>query len=495
MSQRRTFVGRALSATVAILLVANAGIAAPKLSDADIVPASAARTDTILIDGKVIPFRSDITETLLRRADGTPQATMSATSYLAQGTDPAVRPVTFLFNGGPLSATIALRRGIAPEITGAGPQRGTFTFTSNTDSLIDVTDLVFIDAAGTGYGRVLNEEAKAEVWGVQGDAEAFARFIADWLEQHGRTRSPLFLMGESYGGTRAGFLSVALALRGLALKGVILVSPTVAAGGGSPIGTGDPDAMSLPTWAAIAQFHGRGAYRGLSLDQVTDRAAKFARLTYAPALTRIDRLSTGERQRIARRIADLTGMAAERIYANGLRVPDFGDALLAGERLGRDDARLHAPIEEMKKLPPPYDEPGSSLARGTYDQTAAYDSLFRFRYGYRPKSAFVSLSLEANRRWNYAVPGGVANIPTMFRDQMRTNPDLRILVLAGYFDTTVPYSYPMMAYNAASLPPGRFAFHLLEAGHAVFDDPKARAQAADLARSFIRSGSTITLRR
>lgn len=495
MKRRSSVVRLAFSGVTAVLLAAQCGATAPDAAETGLLPASAARADTVLIGGKVISYRSDIAEMLLRRVDGSPQATMSATSYLAQGTDPAVRPVTFLFNGGPLSATIALRRGIAPDIAGAGPQRGTFTFTSNTDSLIDVTDLVFIDAAGTGYGRVLSEDAKAEIWGVRQDADAFARFIADWLEKHGRTRSPLFLMGESYGGTRAGFLSAALAQQGLAPKGVILISPTVAAGGDSPIGTGDPDAMALPTRAAIARFHGRGAYRALSLSQVTDRAATFARQTYAPALTRLSRLSPGERRRIAQRVADLTGIAVDQIDANGLRIPDFGDALLAGERLGRDDARLHAPIDEVKQLPPPYDEPGSSLVRGTFDQAAAYDSLYRFGYGYRPKGAFVSLSLEANRRWNYTVPGGVADIPTMFHDQMLTNPDLRVLVVAGYFDTTVPYLFPMAAYQAASLPPGRFSFQLLEAGHAVFDDPAARARAASLVRAFIVSSDRITPRR
>ncbi len=494
MKRRSRAVRLALSGITALLLVARSGATAPEAAGAVLLPAPAARADTVLIGGKVISYRSDVAETLLRRIDGSPQATMSATSYLAQGIDPAVRPVTFLFNGGPLSATIALRRGIAPEITGAGQQRGTFTFTSNTDSLIDTTDLVFIDAAGTGYGRVLSEDAKAEIWGVRQDADAFARFIADWLEKHGRTRSPLFLMGESYGGTRAGFLSAALSQRGFLPRGVILISPTVAAGGDSPIGTGDPDAMALPTRAAIAWFHGRGAYRALSLGQVTERAATFARRTYAPALSRLSRLSPRERQRIAQRVADFTGIAVNRIDANGVRSPDFGDALLAGERLGRDDARLHAPLNEMKLLPPPYDEPGSSLVRGTFDQATAYDSLYRYRYGYRANGAFVSLSLEANRRWNYTVPGRVVDIPTMFRDQMRINRDLRVLVLAGYFDTTVPYLFPMAAYQAASLPPDRFSFQLFEAGHAVFDDPAARAHAASAVRVFILSSDRITPR-
>lgn len=478
----------------ALLAAGTALPAAAQISGATAAPVVAAPASApvlgrmqgkIVIRGKQIAYHGEAGETVMRNAAGQPRASISSTAYLVDGANPKARPVTFLYNGGPGAATIALREGVGPKRITAGAQRGEFTVVDNTESLLDATDLVFIDAPGTGYGRFYAEEAKTEYWGVEQDAEAFAAFIDGWLKSHGRTASPRFIMGESYGGVRSGFLAEALAKRGLKVDGVILVSPSTSAGGPNPLGNRDGAALALPTQAAVAWSHKKGAYTSLPVEQVSADAVKFALGDYSAALAKGEALDAAEKARIARQVSDYSGVPAEQILANKLRVTAFGDSLLPGERLGRDDGRLHAPIEEMKKLPPPYDEPGSTLYTLTYDQRAAIDALYVNVFGYRSATPYVRLSSEAGRAWNAnPVTRGPTSIPMMFKDQMAADPKLRIFMMAGYFDTTIPYLRAVSDYEAAALPKDRFDSQVYRAGHAVFYDPIAQKQAGDRLRAF-----------
>jgi carboxypeptidase C (cathepsin A) len=439
----------------------------------------------ITIHGREIAYVGETGETVLTNAAGQPRATISSTAYMAKGKDAKTRPVAFLYNGGPGSATIALREGIAPKHIEAGKARGEWVFADNPESLIDVTDLVFVDAPGLGYGRFYSEDAKAEYWGVEQDAAAFAQFVDKWLKSHGRTASPRFLVGESYGGVRSGFLAENLARMGLKVDRVALVSPSTSAGGANPLGARDRAVLALPTQAAVARFHHKGAYGILGVEQVAAKAQNFALGPYTEALAKGDALSDAEKDAIAKQVSDFSGVPVELILANRLRVTNFGDTLLPGERLGRDDGRLHAPVEEMKKLPVPYDEPGSTLYTLTYDQGKALDAMFADLFGYRSPTPFVRFSAEASGAWGKnKVTRGPTSIPLMFKDQMAADPKLRIFMLGGYYDTTVPYVQAQSDYHAADLPKGRFDYRTFHAGHAVFSDPVAQKMASDELRAF-----------
>lgn len=453
-----------------------------------VVPAPARIEGAARLGGRNVLYVGEVGEIALRNADGAPRATMSYTSYVAK--DPPVsprgraRPVTFLFNGGPLAATVALREGLGPTRTAPGRRRGEFVYENNPDSLLDVSDLVFIDAPGTGYGRLLSDEAKREYWGVEEDGRAFADFIQAWRARNRRETSPIYIVGESYGGVRAGVLVEDLAAMGQSVDGVVLVSPAFTAGRDGYFAGVDFAVASLPTQAAIARFHGRGAYKGESVEQVAEAAQKFATTTYAAALAQGEALTPQARQKIAEDVSNFTGVAVERILKDGLRIAEFGDALIPGERIGRGDGRFHAPVVDVASLPAPYDEPGSSMLRDSYDRVLALDSQYRYAFRYRPDGAFVYLSLEANRLWNTKVRNGVFSAPLALKAQIAANPRMNVLLLGGYFDTTAPYSAAGEAFAQADLPAGRFTHLTLQSGHAIFSDPAARARAIKELRKF-----------
>lgn len=449
-----------------------------------VVPAMGSFRGSTTIRGKAVAWSAEAGETLVKGKSGKARATMSSVAYMADDGDPATRPVAFYYNGGPGSATVALREGLAPRIIAAGEQRGTFAFVDNGESVLDAADLVFVDAPGTGYGRFASDDARGDYWGVEEDAAAFADFVETWLKGHGRTASPRFIVGESYGGVRSGFLAENLAKRGLGVNGVILVSPSTSAGGQNPIGTREAATLALPTQAAVARSHGKGAYTDLTIEEVAARASTFAFGPFSAALAKGDKLGAVERRKIAAEISRFTGIAQDKVLSDNLRIRDFGDSLLPGERLGRDDGRLHADVAEMRKLPPPYDEPGSSLYTLTYDAGAAYDSFFRFQFGYKPVGPYVRLSLDAGRNWNGKVARGAVSIPMMFKDQMAADPKLKVMMIAGYFDTTIPYQRPLADYDAAKLPKDRYRSSIYQAGHAIFYDDAARRIAGDEMRAF-----------
>lgn len=441
----------------------------------------------IEIRGATYRYEAEVGERILRKADGTPLGTMSYTSYVVPAEPTATRAVTFLFNGGPLVATVALREGVGPVRTVAGDQRGSFRYEANSDSLLDQSDLVFIDAPGTGYGRFFSGSTKANFWGVQQDRGAFSDFIQDWLRANKRERSPVFLMGESYGGLRAALLAPVLADK-VHLRGIALVSPASSAGEIGLSSGIEPAVINLPTQAAVARFHGRGRYNGLTVEQVAVKAYAFANGRYADALRKGDALPARQMRALADEVSGFTGIPADTILKAKLRIEEFGDLLIAGERVGHEDGRAHAPLAEVVKLPPPFDQPDSTMYRDTYDRIFALDSWFRYGFRYRPKGPFVYLSLEANRAWDWTVADGsiyaAEEVKTVF-DHSR---DFRLFLMAGYFDAATPFGGSLAAYSAARLPSSRFLHKAYESGHAIFSDDNARTAATDDLRRWYQAG-------
>src|SRR5690606_30913053 len=200
------------------------------------------------------------------------------------------------------------------------------------ESLIDVADLVFIDPVGTGFSRMAGEEGRRFL-AVGADGEAVAGFIQAWLARRGRTRAPVFVMGESYGGIRLGH--VVERLDGLNLAGVVLVSPAT----GAPADSDQQHVFALPTMAATAAFHGRGALAGQAPEQVWEQARRFAQNTYLGALQQGIDLPEAAKARVAGAMSGLTGLPVEMILDADLRVDSqaFLDAVVPGKVVGRVD--------------------------------------------------------------------------------------------------------------------------------------------------------------
>ncbi|WP_269714806.1 S10 family serine carboxypeptidase-like protein [Caulobacter sp. NIBR2454] len=480
--------------SIASVLAASAGSAAIAKSAEAQVPSPATMSSKVTIGGKTIAYRGVASEIILPTKAGAPGATVFSAAYLAQGADPAKRPVTFLFNGGPGGATIALREGLAPRLTVNADTADGFAFADNPHSLLDVSDLVFVDPPGVGYSRFLTPGAEREFWGVEEDATAMAAFIRQWLVDNGRLASPKFLVGESYAGVRVGFVAEALAAdaQPIRMNGVVLVSPSTATRGRAPLaGPADPAVRALPSQAAAAWFHKKGAYGDRTVEAVAADAHRFSSGPYAQALAKGDAIPPAEADKIAEQVSRYTGFPLADIKASGLKVPTdrFVRELLSetGERIGGSDARAKAPRSLTDTRKAPYDDPSTSPYTLTYDLTKAVEGLFREEFGYRPASDYIRLSYPANEQWNHKVARGPVSMPLMFKDLMAQDPKMRVILMLGYYDLTIPYAGPMEEYLAADLAQGRFTHEVYPAGHAVFSNAASRAQATDALRAFYRS--------
>lgn len=454
------------------------------------LPASVERK--VVIRGKTIPYSATASENSMRDADGRVDATISSIAYVASGRPERSRPVTFLFNGGPGSATIALREGLGPRTTVNSNSPEGFAFVDNPDSIFDVTDLVFIDAPGTGYGRFIDEAAKKRYWGVEQDARAIAEFIENWLRAHDRLASPKYLVGESYGGIRAAVVADMMAEKPsdpINFAGIILVSPsTQVSTEDAPMSPQQQALLALPSLAAVAQAHGRGALVGRTVDEVAMEARRYAIGDYAAALKKGDALPLSERQAVIRRLSELTGIPEGTIRAHNLLLqPDmFVGELLAdrGERIGLLDGRAHAARNITDKKPIPYNDPSTSPYSLTYDLTKSVETMFRRELGFKPATSYVRLSMEANGKWDWAIASARANMPSLLKEMMKQDSRLKIFVTAGYYDLTIPYMEPVTAYETAGLPKDRLTVKLYPSGHSVFSEGGSRARASNDLRAF-----------
>ena len=462
----------------------SAGPAPAQVQSPEGLP-TAEKQGASVVRGHTTPYRVETGETVLRTADGAPGATMFSVSYTATGAPVATRPVTFVFNGGPGGATWPLREAISPKMIVAANTPTGYGFANNPDSLMDVTDLVFIDAPGTGYSRMLSEAGKTEFWGVEEDGRAFSIFIDTWLKAHGRGRSPKFILGESYGGVRTGeLLRLLNAWPGGAVRfrGVILISPTLSPQAGGPVDALEETIAGLPTQASVAHFYGRGAFPTRPLETVAAEARAFANGPYRAALEHPEQLAPDTKSKIADQVAAYVGLSKGVVLQSNLAVPQkiFRDQLLAdrGEVLG-EDGRVHHP---------PF-KPGESdlldVAKG-YDLQAAIEGLLRDELGYRPAGRYSRDPSEISRRWDAKLTAPFA-LQDILKREMTANPRFRVFLAGGCYDLIVPYSYPLTGLEQAKLPRDRFTHRLYPTGHPVLNDAAARPRATDDVRAFYRS--------
>lgn len=435
----------------------------------------------VAIRNKMVNWRSETGETVFHDLNNHPLFTVFSADYLAVGEASRTRPVTFIWNGGPGGATWHLREHLSPRITVAANNAPGFKFVDNIHSIIDKSDLVFIDAPGTGFSRILDPGAKKICWGVEEDGQVFADFILRWLKRHRRTTSPIFLIGESYGGTRAGQVARNLAERGIALAGVTLVSPTL-----SPLGgthnwhKSYSPAANLPGLAAVAHFHGKGSHSNGSTDDAIADAVEFAQNHYAPALERLPDLQLAERETLAGRIAGFVGLSSEEILEDNLAVPveKFLSRLLVreGKILDIGDGRIARPApkagEAVSVLTPD----------ATFDRTKSIEDLIRHDLGFNAVGPYKRDPMEIARTWNQDV-AREGRTHVIFAELMAQNPKLQVLNVTGFYDLIVPF----MASNAqlqATLPSERLELRTYQTGHGVYEDVDQREKATQGLASF-----------
>jgi carboxypeptidase C (cathepsin A) len=419
------------------------------------------------------------------------KAEVFLTSYTLDGAEPGSRPVTFAFNGGPGSSSVWLHLGLLGPRRVLSGDAGSRTpppygLTDNAETLLAHSDLVFIDPVSTGYSRTLKGGKPADYHGFTSDLESVGEIIRLWTSRNERWMSPKFLAGESYGTLRAAGLAEHLQNRyGMYLNGIILISSVLDFATIDFVEGNDlPYSLFLPTYAAIAHYHGLHGDRPLA--DVLREAEEFAERDYPWALARGARLTGEARQSIADKLASLTGLSADYVDSVNLRIEHvrFFTELLRSRRrtVGRLDARfLGWDSDYGRELFS--EDPSFSAILGPY--TAALNHYVRSELGYANDLPYEILTGNVHP-WSYKeFENAAVTVANKLGAAMRANPHLRVHVASGYHDGATPYYAAEHVLAHLTIPDElreNIETKYYEAGHMMYvHEPSRLQQSADLA--------------
>lgn len=445
-------------------------------------------------DGKTIRYTSRVEGLDITDANGS--ARIVSFAYTRDDVkDPAKRPVMFLFNGGPIAPSPWVHLGglgpwrlAVPDDVTADPS--TFRVVPNAYSPLDAVDLVFVDPASTGWSRVAPGTEPAAYYSVKADAQQFVAFIRAWLSAHGRERSPVYIFGESYGTNRAAEITGQLAdapgafnLAGVFLYGQAVNILEYAQRPANIVSY----AVSLPTLAATAWYHGKVDRKGHTQAGFVDASRRFAAHEYLPALLAGNRLPVPERERIAAGLERYSGIPASWYLANDLRITkeQFREELLRGEGLllGRTDARYAAkPGPEGRAA-----DPAGVLPKAVLEHFAAYR---RETLGVDWGEPYLSDSPVADLDgWNWsggASPFGDWPYYQRITKMMAVNPAFRIVVGNGWYDTMTTMGAAELVVTQSGWDPARTTLRYYDGGHMGYSvEATARAIGEDI-RELVR---------
>lgn len=439
------------------------------------------RYHEILLNGEKRKYLSRAGVLPLKDARGETEAEVFFTAYELQEEESSRRPLTFVFNGGPGSSSVWLHMGaIGPKRVVMEPEgwmpRPPFRLEENSDTWLDRTDLVFIDPVETGYSRAATEKLIDKFWGYKGDIESVGNFIKLYLSTYGRWASPLFLAGESYGTTRAAGLAEDLVNKGIAFSGIVLISTAINL---RPIffGPGDdlPFMLFVPTYAAAAWYHRRIDEKHLenNLPDYLQEVSAWAESDLNAALVKGDRLSAGEMETVASKLAEYTGLDPEYIKGTNLRVNihRFCRELLRDERrsIGRLDARFRG-IEPDKIDDMPEYDPSMIAIRPAY--TTMLNSYAVSDLGVETHMPYRMMHHFSERKWQWE-NGTLPHTGEFLRSAMAKNPYMKVLVAQGYYDLATPHfatEYMVSHLNLDSEVRKNLTISYYDAGHMFYLD-------------------------
>lgn len=522
MLRKALLLGAAMMAVPALA----AGPAATPAPNADSVT-----NGTVTVNGATIPYRAvagtilvhgadynDSGDVLARRGtklDGgkdddsknAPVASMFYTAYFKDGVPSEKRPITFLYNGGPGSASVWVHMGTF------GPRRvntpgdthlpaAPYALINNPQSLLDVSDVVFIDAPGTGFSRIAGKDADKEFLGVDGDGEAFTHFISKFLAKYHRYNSPKYLFGESYGTMRSAVVINDLEQdENIDFNGVILLSQILNYDNSddSPqfnAGVDDPYVLALPTYAATAWYHHCLPAEHPDLKAFLHEVEHFAMTDYTLALRQGADLPEDQRQAIAAKLHDYTGLPVDYILRADLRVNggEFDQQLQAktGMATGRLDTRYSSPTIDPMSQEVDYD-PQSSAISSAY--VTVFNDYVRNTLKYGTDEDYRLYNSQGHWDSHHRQPGhgyqpkGEPNVMTDLAMAMKTNPNLHVMLNAGYYDLATPYFegvYEMKHLPMAKSLQKNIEYAQYTSGHMVYVDPTTLQQLHDNVAAFIR---------
>ncbi|HET6276215.1 MAG TPA: hypothetical protein VFE16_09835 [Candidatus Cybelea sp.] len=480
----------------AILLGAAPPPAAAPKEEPGPVAHDAVTQHTITLGGKVYPYTARAGTIALEDAKGDPTCRIFYTAFTADGADPRTRPVTFFYNGGPGSSTIWLRMGsFAPMRVLVGDATPTanapFNLVENQYSLLDRSDLVFIDAPDTGFSRIMGAGKPSDFFGADPDVRAFGQFVQRYLTTFGRWNSPKFLFGESYGTPRSAMLVNYLQRQGVGINGVVLLSsildfsldwdinftPTAIGGGDWAF------PLYLPTEAASAWYHHALPGPPTTLDALLPQVENFAMHEYLNALAQGAKLSPSTYNDVVAKLHQYTGLSENYIRLSNLRIPytRFTTELYRdnGVMLGRYDARYTSyNLDRVND-------------RGNFDATdSAIDAAFvgsgnyymRQVLGYQTTLIYRPTT-NVFAQWDWKHNGALpTNTAQDLANAMAFNPNLRIFSANGYYDFATPFYATVYTLNHLTVPQQlqqNISYGFYESGHMVYLHTPALSQFHD----------------
>ena len=411
------------------------------------------------------------------------------------------RPVMFTFNGGPGSSSVWLHMGtFGPRrvdmADGVHPNAAPYALVDNAHSLLDVTDLVFIDPVGTGYSHALGDAENKDFHGIDQDTQAVGDFIRLWVTRNERWNSPKLVGGESYGTTRTAALARHLQQRGMYVNGLVLVS-SILNFQTARFDTGNdlPYITFLPTYAATAWYHGRIADRPDSLEAFLKPVREFAAGPYATALMQGDQLGAEDRVAVAEQLAAYTGLDTEYLLQTNLRINifRFTKELLRDQRrtVGRLDSRFKGMDRDAASDRFEHD-PSMTAIMGPY--TAALNHYVRTELEFRDDAEYEILSGEVNRNWDWIREDtrgvGYVNVAEDLRQSMARDPNLRVFVANGYYDLATPFFATEYTMDHLQVEPElkpNIVMTYYEAGHMMYIHPQSLVKLKQDLDDFISS--------
>ena len=442
----------------------------------------------------------------------TAEASMFYVAYFKSGGG-AARPITFVYNGGPGSSTMWLHMGaFGPRrivtATDVHTPAAPYAVVNNAYSLLDATDLVFIDAPGTGFSRIAGKDKEKAFYGVDADAYAFCEFISQFLSKYARWNSPKYLFGESYGTPRSAVVVNELESdRSVDLNGVILLSQILSFDLSPDRPTGNPGVdlpyeTVLPTYAASAWYHKKLPGQHPDLAALLTEVEQFAMGEYARALAAGSDLGTQERAAVAEKLHEYTGLPVSYILKADLRIDggEFRQNLQedGGLTTGRLDTRFSGPDIDPLSQRADYDPQATALSSA---YVSAFNDYARRELHYGEGKTFKP-SVQLFRTWNFShqLPGQTqpfsarqgTNVMPDLANAMKLNPNLKVQLNAGYFDLATPFYQGIYEMHHLPMPQSlqsNIEYRFYESGHMVYAKDASLRQLHDNVADFIRRTS------
>jgi carboxypeptidase C (cathepsin A) len=482
--------------------------AAPPAAEAAPKEESSVTDHSIRLGGQTINYKATASTTLLKDDKGEPTALMYSTAYTRSDVkDFSQRPIAFIYNGGPGSASVWLhigafgpRRVVTDNATATPP--APYSVVDNNDSLLDKTDMVFIDPVGTGFSHAVGKAQDKDFWGVDPDVKSLAQFIVTYVSRNNRWNSPKFLIGESYGTFRSVALGNYLqSTDGMYINGIVLISSVIDA---STVSFSPGDDRSyifyLPTYAATAWYYKLLKNRPDDVGAFVSSAREFAATEYADALMKGTKQTDAERTVIAGKLAGFTGLSEDYLLKADLRValPQFNAEVQRsrGLTIGRYDSRYSGPTYDLLTENFEFD-PSFTAVVGAF--TAAFNGYVREELKFGQDKTYKVLPSGPSEAWdwkhNAGQGGGFPSAPNVGNDLVREmidNTHLRVEVENGYFDMATPFFATEYTMDHLLLPGNvRDRIHLqyYTSGHMIYLHDEDRAKLKNNIGAFIESAT------